>query len=418
MERIKKKVISIFREQSLSITGEGGSKIVDYLDVLFNLEDGSYAPFIKPNTNTKYVSTQSNHPSKIISMIQPNVCKRLSTNSSSKEMFDQHSAHFEQALVEAGHPGNIQYVEPTVPTQGRRTRQRKTIWFNPPFSKNISTNVAAKFLSLVRRHFGKDSKLYSIFNVFNLKVSYCTGPSMMDIISKHNAKVLRKNEEKDKAAPPGCNCQGGAANCPLNGRCLTKSLVYRADVRVGSDVKHYIGQTSNTFKTRWNGHKSDTRCGRARTGLNSYLIDLQRNGLVPDEVRWSKVVSSFPRKRGSKICPLCIEEKVQIAINQDKDALNDRSEMMTRCRHLDALMLSNCYKAGTTVIRNPTQIALEQPVPEQPVPVQLVPAAEEMAEDPQTIADGATATDGNDARDEYQSSRGRRTAKVSYGKFF
>ena len=317
VERIKKKVISIFREQSLSITGEGGSKIVDYLDVLFNLEDGSYAPFIKPNTNTRYVSTQSNHPSKIISMIQPNVCKRLSTNSSSKEMFDQHSAHFEQALVEAGHPGNIQYVEPTVPTQGRRTRQRKTIWFNPPFSKNISTNVAAKFLSLVRRHFGKDSKLYSIFNVFNLKVSYCTGPSMMDIISKHNAKVLRKNEEKDKAAPPGCNCQGGAANCPLNGRCLTKSLVYRADVRVGSDVKHYIGQTSNTFKTRWNGHKSDTRCGRARTGLNSYLIDLQRNGLVPDEVRWSKVVSSFPRKRGGKICPLCIEEKVQIAINQD-----------------------------------------------------------------------------------------------------
>ena len=81
-------------------------------------------------------------------------------------------------------------------------------------------------------------------------------------------------------------------------------------------------------------------------------------------------------------------------------------------------MLSNCYKAGTTVIRNPTQIAPEQPVPEQPVPVQLVPAAEEMAEDPQTIADGATATDGNDARDEYQSSRGRRTAKVSYGKFF
>ena len=80
-----------------------------------------------------------------------------------------------------------------------------------------------------------------------------------------------------------------------------KALVYRADVKVGQESRHYVGQTMNTFKQRWTGHKSDVRCGRARTGITSFLIDLNKKGITPEAVEWSKVMSSHPRSKGSKL---------------------------------------------------------------------------------------------------------------------
>ena len=37
-------------------------KIVNYLDVTLNLNDGSYSPYKKPNDETKYVHINSDHP--------------------------------------------------------------------------------------------------------------------------------------------------------------------------------------------------------------------------------------------------------------------------------------------------------------------------------------------------------------------
>ena len=47
----------------------------------------------------------------------------------------------------------------------RKNRQRNNIlWYNPPFSKNFSTNIEHRFLTLVDKHFPKDHKLRKIFN--------------------------------------------------------------------------------------------------------------------------------------------------------------------------------------------------------------------------------------------------------------
>ena len=107
VDRIRKRFHAILKEEGLSITTEGGSKIVDFLDVVLNLNDGSYHPYVKPNTKTNYVSTSSNHPKVVIQKIQDGVCKRLSRNSSDADNFYNHSSHFEVALKEAGHPGNM-----------------------------------------------------------------------------------------------------------------------------------------------------------------------------------------------------------------------------------------------------------------------------------------------------------------------
>ena len=54
--------------------------------------------------------------------------------------------------------------------QNKRKRKRQDIWFNPPFSGTLKTNVGSKFLHLVDKHF-KGTVLEKYFNRKTVKVS-------------------------------------------------------------------------------------------------------------------------------------------------------------------------------------------------------------------------------------------------------
>ncbi len=58
------------------------------------------------------------------------------------------------------------------PQKTHRNRQRNIIWFNPPFSKNVKTNIARNFLCLIDKHFPPNHKLHKIFNRNTVKVSF------------------------------------------------------------------------------------------------------------------------------------------------------------------------------------------------------------------------------------------------------
>ena len=75
----------------------------------------------------------------------------------------------------------------------RRTRQRNIIWYNPPFSNNLQTNIGKTFLRLVLKHFPKHHKYHSLFIKNNVKVSYSCMENMGSIINKHNKKVISNN---------------------------------------------------------------------------------------------------------------------------------------------------------------------------------------------------------------------------------
>ena len=85
----------------------------------------------------------------------------------------------------------------------KRTRHRNVIWFNPPFSRNVTTNVAKKFLSLLDKHFPKSNNLHKIFNRNSVKVSYCCTKSLSSIIKSHNKNVINGEISTD----PKCNCR-------------------------------------------------------------------------------------------------------------------------------------------------------------------------------------------------------------------
>lgn len=186
------------------------------------------------------------------------------------------------------------------------------------------------------------SELAKLFNKKTVKLSYSCMPNMQSIISGHNKKILRG--EKPSLVKKSCNCRGGVEACPMGGRCLTKSLVYKAEVTSREEVKEYIGQASNTFKLRYNGHTDSFRNeGKEKdTTLSKYLWQLKRKE-QEHEVKWSIASLAIPYTRETKRCQLCNTEKTLIACQDANMALNRRWEIMTRCRHRDKDLLTNWF---------------------------------------------------------------------------
>ena len=150
---------------------DANKKIVHFLDVTFDLTDGSYKPYLKPNNRLWYVHRQSNHPPALLKNIPLNINKRLTNISSSKEVFDESIAPYQQALRERGYDHNLTYnPEPTL--KSKRKRRRDITWYNPPFNSNLKTNLGRKFPLVVDKCFQKNHPLYEIFNRHTLKLSY------------------------------------------------------------------------------------------------------------------------------------------------------------------------------------------------------------------------------------------------------
>ena len=62
IEKTKKEVCNVFKSKGLKITIDANKKIVHFLGVTFDLTDGSYKPYMKPNNKLSHVHQQSNHP--------------------------------------------------------------------------------------------------------------------------------------------------------------------------------------------------------------------------------------------------------------------------------------------------------------------------------------------------------------------
>ena len=77
----------------------------------------------------------------------------------------------------------------------RQNRSRNIIWYNPPFGRNVKTNIGKQFFKLLKKHFGKNHKYQKIFNEMNIKVSYSYMDNMKKIINSHNKYVTSKKDQ-------------------------------------------------------------------------------------------------------------------------------------------------------------------------------------------------------------------------------
>ena len=190
-EKIKKSIQSIFKENELKITIQCNLKIVDYLDVTFDLTDFSYHPFNKTNNEINYIHKQSNHPPSIIKQLPLSVKRCLSKLSSNQKIFNDSIPIYQEALIKAGYNHKLTYQKHHQKKGNSQQRKRQIIWFNPPYSKNVTTKVGKFCLNLIDRHFPPHHKLHKLFNGNNVKISYSCLPNIKSIINSHNYYYAR-----------------------------------------------------------------------------------------------------------------------------------------------------------------------------------------------------------------------------------
>ena len=141
------------------------------MNVTFNSLDGTYKPYKKPNDQLLYVNTSSNHPPQIVKQLPISISNRLSNNSSNNQVFDMSKGEYEKALRESGSKNVSLIYTDKKDIKQKRSRSNNIICFNPPFNKNVSTNIAKRFLNLLDQHFPKSNKFQAIFSKNTVKVS-------------------------------------------------------------------------------------------------------------------------------------------------------------------------------------------------------------------------------------------------------
>ena len=160
---------------------------------------------------------------------------------------------------------------------------------------------------------------------------------MKSFLDKHNKTILKKytnrlNKDDEKL----CSCRQ-RVNCPTDGKCLTRSVVYKAEVTSTDDntTQTYIGVTANDFKTRYRNHLKSLRNEKYKheTELSKQVWNLKKENRQ-FLIRWA-IIKQLPAGRNRKRnCTLCLEEKLMIMKGRSKNILNRRSEIFSKCRHV------------------------------------------------------------------------------------
>ena len=83
----RKDIITMFKTANLNITIQADLRIVNFLDVQFNLNNGTYQPYRKPDNTPVYINKKSNHPPVVLKQLPKSIAKRISDISFDENIF-------------------------------------------------------------------------------------------------------------------------------------------------------------------------------------------------------------------------------------------------------------------------------------------------------------------------------------------
>ena len=104
------------------------------------------------------------------------------------------------------------------------------------------------------------------------------------IIKSHNKNIIPPNVDETSL----CNCRN-KLTCPLDGKCLSKSVVYKCVVTTSNDRKVYLGLTEDVWKKRYYNHTKSFRHEKYKnnTVLCNYSWEFKKvTGEIP-VLTWS-----------------------------------------------------------------------------------------------------------------------------------
>jgi hypothetical protein len=162
------------------------------------------------------------------------------------------------------------------------------VCLNPPYSKNVSTNVGQSFLKIIDEEFPADYPLHKI----------------------------------------------------------TESVIYQATVTIKDNTTNrpsqsYVGLTENSFTTRLANHKASFNSfdKRNATELSKYVWEL-KNRNIHYTIKWKLLKRAKPYNCASNRCNLCLWEKYFIICKRKMATLNKRNELVSACRHNKKFLLN------------------------------------------------------------------------------
>ena len=176
-----------------------------------------------------------------------------------------------------------------------------------------------------------------------MKVSYGCMPNVGAAINAHNKSIIFERKPLERG---GCNCQRGRYrnNCPLQGECLSENVLYEATVT--SDLpnygeRHYKGVTKGPWKERLGNHVKDfgDKKYEKSTALSKEIWRL-KDANANYNISWRIIKQHNAYIPATKRCILCINEKFEILENIGPNQLNQRSELISTCRHRHRYKLS------------------------------------------------------------------------------
>ena len=233
-------------------------KVVNYLDVTFNLNDGSYRSYRKPIDETRYIHIHSDYPPSITKQFSRSIEKPLSQLSSSKDIFYETTPYYDQRLASCGYNEKLTYQQQGENNENNKNigknRKRNIIRFKPPYSKSLKTNIGKYIFRLLNKHFPPGHKLRKIFNKNALKLNNSCMPNLKTKIDGHYKKIL-ENTPPSKTKLSNCLER---ENCPMRGACFTEYVLDY--VRINCDdetykLKLYKGICETAFKKRYTKYK-------------------------------------------------------------------------------------------------------------------------------------------------------------------
>ena len=267
------KIIRAFKLLGLQIEIASNLKIVN---ITLNLNNNSFKPFCKKNSAPTYINIDSNHPRLLLKQIPNAVNQRINRQYSCKRIFEESKIIYDEAFKNSVFQGWLEYVNPVNSSSNGRSnssgthalvkigdtnnnhtnrwgknRNRRVIWFNPPFCKLTNINIGKYFLNLLDKHFNRDNPLRRIFNRNTLKIIYSGTKNMYSILNNHSNTRLLDELNRNSGGPDvaSCNCRS-KGECPLGGWCNLKNVVYQACIspKEHDGERVYIGISTGNWK--------------------------------------------------------------------------------------------------------------------------------------------------------------------------
>ena len=125
-DKERKEIIRIFNNFGLKITVQTNQQRTNFLDLTFDLTEGIYKPYRKPNDDPV----------------------------SNKETFNEAAQTYNDALERSDFNNRLKYEPPESSKHSQtehRRRQRHIIWYNPPYSKSVKTNIVRDLIPAANR---------------------------------------------------------------------------------------------------------------------------------------------------------------------------------------------------------------------------------------------------------------------------